>query len=184
MPAKDKVRKKYLKIRKNKYFSVKHSFFKPLLNLVKKTGKRRISLYYPSNYEVDTLVLLKTLSKKKKFTTLLPKILPNGQMKFVKWKFLDPLEVNKFGFLEPKVNSGSVKPDIIIMPILVFDKHLNRLGYGKGYYDKFLNNYINKQKKVLTIGLAFSFQRYKKLPISKFDVKLNYILTEKGIWNF
>ena len=70
------------------------------------------------------------------------------------------------------------------MPILVFDKHLNRLGYGKGYYDKFLNNYINKQKKVLTIGLAFSFQRYKKLPISKFDVKLNYILTEKGIWNF
>ena len=82
------------------------------------------------------------------------------------------------------MNSGSVKPDIIIMPILAFDKHLNRLGYGKGYYDKFLNNYINKQKKVLTIGLAFSFQRYKKLPISKFDVKLNYILTEKGIWNF
>ena len=70
------------------------------------------------------------------------------------------------------------------MPILAFDKFLNRIGYGKGYYDKFLNNYINKKKDVLTIGLAFSFQRYKKLPISKFDVKINYILTEKGVWNF
>ena len=65
MPSKDKVRKKYLQIRKNKYFSVKHSFFNPLLNLVKKTGKRRISLYYQSNYEVDTLKLFEILKKKK-----------------------------------------------------------------------------------------------------------------------
>ena len=105
-------------------------------------------------------------------------------MKFIKWKFHDPLEVNKFGFLEPKVNGKGIKPDIVVMPILAFDKFLNRIGYGKGYYDKFLNNYINKKKDVLTIGLAFSFQRYKKLPISKFDVKINYILTEKGVWNF
>ena len=87
MSAKDKVRKKYLKIRKKKYFSVKQSFFKPLLNLIRKTRKRRISLYYPSNYEVDTRILLKILSKKKNFITLLPKILPNGKMKFIKWKF-------------------------------------------------------------------------------------------------
>ena len=56
---------------------------------------------------------------------------------------------------------------------IAFDKFKNRLGYGKGYYDKFLSEYILKKKDILTIGVAFSFQQYKKLPTSKFDIKLN-----------
>jgi len=52
------------------------------------------------------------------------------------------------------------------------------LGYGKGYYDKFLK----KNKNITTIGVAFSFQKYNKITTSKHDVKLNYILTEKGIF--
>ena len=65
-----------------------------------------------------------------------------------------------------------------IVPLLAYDKFKNRLGYGKGYYDKFLK----KKKNILTIGLAFSFQKFNKIKISKFDVKLNNILTEKGIF--
>ena len=70
----------------------------------------------------------------------------------------------------------------MVVPLLAFDKFKNRLGYGKGYYDKFLSEYILKKKDILIIGVAFSFQQYKKLPTSKFDIKLNYILTEKGLF--
>ena len=96
----------------------------------------------------------------------------------------DPLKVNEYGFLEPVVIRQTTNPDIIILPLLAYDGSRNRLGYGKGYYDKFLGKYIKKNKKILTIGLAFSFQKYKKIPTSALDVKLDYILTEKGIFNF
>ena len=55
----------------------------------------------------------------------------------------------------------------------------NRLGYGKGFYDKYLNKYIRRYKKILTIGVAFSFQKHHNLPVNKYDAKLDYILTEK-----
>ena len=64
------------------------------------------------------------------------------------------------------------------MPLLAYDKKNNRLGYGKGYYDHYLNN---QKKKIKTIGIAFSFQETKEIPINKHDVKMDYILTEKGL---
>ena len=64
--------------------------------------------------------------------------------------------------------------------MLAFDKKNNRLGYGGGFYDRYLNKYIRNDKKVLTIGVAFSFQKYNKIPVNKNDKKMNFILTEKG----
>ena len=58
--------------------------------------------------------------------------------------------------------------------------HNNRLGYGGGYYDRYIEK-IKKIKKILTIGLAFSFQKVKKIPINSYDMKLDFILTEKYI---
>mgnify|MGYP006229422895 FL=1 len=68
------------------------------------------------------------------------------------------------------------------MPLLAFDKFKNRLGYGKGFYDKFLKKNDKNKSKVISIGVAFSFQKYHKLPVNNKDVKLDYILTEKGIF--
>ena len=75
----------------------------------------------------------------------------------------------------------SVIPSIMLIPLLAFDKDKNRLGYGKGYYDKYLFKYIKTHKNILTVGVAFSFQKYNKLPVNKKDFKLNFIITEKGI---
>ena len=61
-------------------------------------------------------------------------------------------------------------------------KKKNRLGYGKGFYDRYLKKYLKKNNNILTIGIAFSFQKYHTLPTSNKDVNLNYILTEKGIF--
>ena len=70
----------------------------------------------------------------------------------------------------------------MIVPILTFDKNKYRLGYGKGFYDRYLNKYLKKFSNIMTVGIAFSFQKHHKLPIDKNDVKLDYILTEKGIY--
>ena len=182
MLSKEKLRKKYINNRKKQYFKTKENCFKPLINFITRKQIKKISLYYPSNYEFDTLKLFQILKKRDSIKTLLPIILNNNSMKFVNWKFSDPLLVNKFGFLEPATNEKRIIPDLILVPIVAFDKFKNRLGYGKGYYDRILRKYLLKNPKIITIGLAFSFQKYKKIPISKFDVKLNYIFTEKGLY--
>ena len=102
-------------------------------------------------------------------------------MHFVEWKYLDPLRVNKFGMLEPSFKNKTIIPNFMLVPLLAFDSSNNRLGYGKGFYDRFLNKFLIKKNKITTIGIAFSFQKYNKLPTSNFDIKLDYILTEKGM---
>ena len=88
------------------------------------------------------------------------------------------LFLNNYGIPEPKISKKLV-PSVMLVPLLAFDENKNRLGYGKGYYDKFLEKFRNR--KILTIGVAFSFQKYNNLPTNKKDIKLNYIITEKGI---
>ena len=83
--------------------------------------------------------------------------------------------------LEPYFRSKSLVPNALLVPLLAFDDKNNRLGYGKGYYDKYLGKYLKSNKNILTIGVAFSFQKYNKIPTTRSDVKLDYILTEKGI---
>ncbi len=92
------------------------------------------------------------------------------------------MQVNKYGILEPILTNNQVNPDVILIPLLVYDDKKNRLGYGKGYYDKFLSHFLKKNKDILTLGIAFSFQKYKKIPTSKHDIKLDNIITEKGIF--
>jgi 5-formyltetrahydrofolate cyclo-ligase len=177
------IRKKALVNRKKKYFEISSEFFYPLMQLLKKQKKNTIntlSLYYPSNYEVNVLNIFQII-KKIKIKTLLPVIKPNNQMKFVEWQHLDPLKVNEFGMLEPCLANKPLVPDFMLVPLLAFDNNNNRLGYGKGFYDKFLNKFLKNKKIIITIGVAFSFQKYNKLPVSNLDIKLDYILTEKGI---
>ena len=70
-----------------------------------------------------------------------------------------------------------------MVPLVAFDNHLNRIGYGKGYYDRSLKK-INKIKKnKIFLGIAYSFQKCKKIPVNNYDFKLDYVFTEKGIIN-
>jgi 5-formyltetrahydrofolate cyclo-ligase len=183
MQQKIAIRKKALVNRKKKYFEISSQFFYPLIHFLKKKKKNNtstLSLYYPSNFEVNVLNLFR-LIKKIKIKTLLPITKPNNQMRFVEWQDLDPLRVNEFGMLEPCLIKKPLVPNFMLVPLLAFDNNNNRLGYGKGFYDKFLNKFLKNKKKIITIGVAFSFQKYNKLPVSNLDIKLDYILTEKGI---
>ena len=73
-----------------------------------------------------------------------------------------------------------VKPNIFLIPLVAFDKELNRLGYGGGYYDRLLKKKENIN--IIKIGLALSCQKVIKVPTDKFDKKLDYIVTERNLY--
>ena len=183
MQQKKLVRKKYYLLRKKKYYEINKDFFTPFINLVKlkfKKKKFKLALYYPSSFEINVLKLL-NFNYIDNQNILLPIIKENNSMNFFPWKKNKVLQVNKFGMVEP-IKSKSYVPEVMLVPLLVFDNYKYRLGYGKGFYDSYLNKYLKKFKNILTVGVAFSFQKHHKLPINNKDVKLNYILTERGIY--
>ncbi len=182
MDKKKIIRRKYFLKRRKNYFEINESFFYPLIKLLKKkykNKKKNIAIYYPSSYEVNTLKIL-NIDYFRKFNFLLPIIQKNKSMDFYLWKKLDILYINDYGIPEP-IKSSKVTPSIVLVPLLAFDKKKNRVGYGKGFYDKYFNKYLNFQKKILTVGVAFSFQKHNKIPTKKYDFQLDYIITEKGI---
>lgn len=184
MQNKDILRKKYFSIRKKKYFEIKSTFFNPLIRLIKKKYYKKninLSSYYPASFEVNVLRLFDA-NFKNKVKTFLPVLKKNNSMNFYQWNNNDILKVNKFGMLEPFAHLNQIIPSIILVPLLAFDSKKNRLGYGKGFYDRYLKKYLKKNKNILTIGIAFSCQKHHKLPVSNYDIRLNYILTEKGIF--
>ena len=176
---KNKLREKVLKIRKNLSKKNCKINFNKVFYLVKKSNlKNSIGGYFPVNYEIDDLEILKEF-KKKNYQISLPVIKKNFDMDFYKWSYREPLKINKYGIPEPE-SKFLVYPDIILVPIVAFDNNLNRLGYGAGYYDRLISK-LSKKKKLLKIGLAFSVQRVDNIPTNKHDKKLDYIVTEKYI---
>ena len=101
---------------------------------------------------------------------------------FKKYCIGDELKKGKFGVMEP-VNSQTYFPDIIFVPCLAFDENGFRLGYGGGYYDKSIANLYSIKHKFISIGLAYEEQKVKNVVHDDLDQKLNYILTEKQLYN-
>ena len=135
---KSKLRKKILKVREK--FNTKNIQlnFNQIIKILKKEKitNKIIGGYYPVNFEIDDLTLLRKF-KKNRFNISLPIIKKNFQMDFYLWSFSEPLKINKYGIPEPE-SKNIVYPDVLLIPLVAFDKNLNRLGYGGGYYDRFI----------------------------------------------
>jgi len=176
---KTKIRKINLNLRKKKYSSKIKINFNSLAKILKKKKfkKKVVGGYYAYNYEIDVMQILKKFEKKNYFITL-PKIGKNSEMNFYNWSNKEPLNINKYGIPEPISNEINY-PDILLVPLVAYDKNFNRIGYGGGFYDRYINR-LQKIKKIITIGIAYSFQKVKKIPINKYDIKLDIIITEKG----
>ena len=176
---KSEIRKKILKLRKESHSKDLQINFKSIVKILKKKGykKKIIGGYYSYNYEAS---VMSTLAKfeKLRYMISLPKIGKNYSMDFFVWSSKDPLIINKYGIPEPITNS-IIYPDILLVPLIAYDKDYNRIGYGGGYYDRYIQK-IKKLKKIITIGIAFSYQKVKKIPIEKNDIKLDFIITEKN----
>ena len=173
---KTEIRKKILGIRRKnneKKFQINFQDISRILQKSKSVGKI-VGAYYPYNFEVDTTKILKEFEKKK-YLISLPKIKKNFQMDFFQWSSNEPLSINKYGIPEP-ISGKVIYPDILLVPIVAFDKNFNRIGYGGGFYDRYIKR-VKKNKNIITIGLAYSFQKVKKIQINDNDMKLNFIVT-------
>lgn len=142
-----------------------------------------ILTYVSTNIEVDTIELINHSLKNNKKVAV-PYCIENTRyMKFYFINSIDELEKRTFGVLEPIANKENELKDfsnsICIVPALAFDKNGYRLGYGKGYYDRFLSSYTSK-----TIGLCYESCICNQLPTGKFDKKVDTLITNKNTYNF
>ncbi len=177
---KSEIRKKILKIRARTDKRNLSIDFRNILEILKKNvfKNKIIGGYYPYNYEIDAIEILEKFEKLN-YQISLPKIKKNFEMDFFKWSTRYPLSINKYGIPEP-ISDKILYPDILLVPLVAFDKNFNRIGYGGGFYDRYIDK-LRKNKKIITIGLAYTFQKVKKVPINKYDIKLDFIVTEKKI---
>ncbi|CAM3665213.1 5-formyltetrahydrofolate cyclo-ligase [Erysipelothrix urinaevulpis] len=133
-----------------------------------------IALFASFNHEVNLWPVIEGLWKQKKI--YLPRV--NGKtMDFYRVQSREDLRESSFGILEPKEYCEIVCKtciDIIVVPMLAFDLNLYRIGYGGGYYDRFLKDYNG-----YALGIAYSFQAIDYIPIESHDVKCDNIMTEK-----
>ena len=146
---------------------------------------REVGLYYPISNEISPLVFIKYF-KDNNITTSLPVVDRNSNsMVFKKWFKKEKLQKSHIGTYEPLRTNKTILPQIIVVPMLMFDRKLNRLGYGAGYYDKSISTlkryFDKKQKNFITIGLAYSEQETKTIPYESHDQRLDFIVTEKEI---
>lgn len=166
-----KAKRKELSNDKVKKYS--HIICKKIIESKEFKKAKNIMIYSSIQNEVDLSELTSVKGKTFSYPLCLKDykmlaLIPNDDKSF---------KIGTYGIKEPiKSKSRLMKDiDLIIVPLVAFDDNLNRLGNGKGYYDRFI-----KDKKCLKIGVGYSFQKLKEVPINQFDEKLDIIYSEKG----
>ncbi len=140
-----------------------------------------IVLCYSSvNDEVNTDLIIKKSLKDGKITALPRCINNNGVMKYFVINSVSDVKKGMFGISEPDINCKELidfNNSVCIVPALSFDKHGYRLGYGKGFYDRFLENY-----SFISVGLCYNDLIVSNLPKNEFDRKVDAVISENGIF--
>ena len=99
------------------------------------------------------------------------------------WSFGAPLRSGVWGIREPPVEAPEVFPDILLVPLLAFDRTGHRIGYGAGYYDMTIAE-LRAKKPVVAIGIAFAAQEIAAVPTTPRDARLDLVLTERDVIDF
>lgn len=140
-------------------------------------NSKSIFCYCSMGSEVYTYDILKAALKDGKKVAV-PKVLSNeGIMAAIKIENLDTLRPGRYNINEPCSNDEAKDVDLAIVPGLLFNKRGYRVGYGKGFYDRYL-----KGKNLLSIGICFEFQITDLDFQNEFDIPVDYICTEKSIY--
>lgn len=138
--------------------------------------------YFPSNNEVNTKPVINSLLKSG-VKVALPRVIDSNKslMKFYYITSIEDVVPGYMGIYEPDINickEAISKPDIVIVPGVAFDKNLNRIGYGKGYYDIYFSN---SDKNSLKIAFSFDCQLLDNIDTDDNDVKMDVIITESRV---
>jgi 5-formyltetrahydrofolate cyclo-ligase len=142
-----------------------------------------VSGFSPFRTEISPLPLLRRLADAG-VSLALPVIVGRGQpLTMRSWSFGAPLVSGVWGIRQPTADAPEVFPDILIVPLLAFDRRGYRLGYGGGFYDRTIAR-LRAMKPVTAIGIAFAAQQIDEVPVSPRDERLDLVLTEGGSIDF
>lgn len=133
-----------------------------------------VGAYHAVGSEVKTDLIVSEARKQGKIICL-PRV-QESRISFYEFVLEDGLVKGRFGIMEPPPDARPALPEILIVPGVAFDRDGYRLGYGKGYYDRFLS-----ESTTTSIGLAYSFQVIEKIPSSPHDKRMNALVTEKEL---
>jgi 5-formyltetrahydrofolate cyclo-ligase len=133
--------------------------------------------YSPINSEVDPFPLMRALAGKGATLALPVVIARDHTLIFRAWEVNEALVRGQYGILQPSSDAAEVDPDIVLVPLAAFDRAGHRIGYGRGYYDRTLQN-LRAIKKITVIGVAFAVQEIDMAPALPHDEQLDCVLTE------
>jgi 5-formyltetrahydrofolate cyclo-ligase len=144
--------------------------------------------YLPIGSEADVKPLLTKLCQLG-CTCLLPVVTDvDEKLTFRKWQPGDSLVLSNLGISEPVACQPAGDPNTLLVPLLAFDMQGYRLGYGGGYYDRTLKMLRSKARdsnqKLLVIGVCFAGQRVESVPHDEFDQRIDFVITEEGLYKF
>ncbi|MEL7040311.1 MAG: 5-formyltetrahydrofolate cyclo-ligase [Pseudomonadota bacterium] len=137
-----------------------------------------VAAYLPIGSEIDPRPLMMKLAAANAKLAL-PCVQDDGSMVYRAYRRGDMLEQRPFGLLEPNPEVPEVSPTLVLTPLLGFDRSGNRIGYGKGHYDRALAK-LREQGRVFVCGLAFWGQEVDAVPAEPHDVPLDWVMTERG----
>jgi len=142
-----------------------------------------VSGFMPLKNEINPLPLMRKLGERGAQLAL-PAIIGRGKPLAMRaWAWGDPVIPGVWGIREPKPDAAEVEPDILLVPLVAFDRAGHRVGYGAGYYDLTLVR-LRAGKQITAVGLAFAVQEIPGVPTTKRDARLDLVLTEKEIIDF
>ena len=137
-----------------------------------------IAGYWPVGDEIDPLPLLRRLAKS--HVCALPVVESGRALSFRAWAFDVPPAAGRYGIPSPPLDSPVVLPDILLVPLLAFDRTGHRLGYGGGHYDATLAA-LRAERPIYAVGLAYAGQEVARVPADARDQRLDAVLTEQGL---
>ena len=143
-------------------------------------GRAAVSGYWPMGSELDLRPLLKKLHERGNRLCLPVVVRSGARLSFRLWQPGDELEPAGFGTQVPAESQPDVIPNVLLVPLLAFDREGYRLGYGGGFYDRTLAHWREK-RDILAIGIAFAGQEMSAVPRGKHDQALDLIATEEEI---
>jgi 5-formyltetrahydrofolate cyclo-ligase len=139
-----------------------------------------VSGFMPMKTEINPLPLMRKLAEAGA-TLALPVVAGRGKPLTMRaWLWGEPLGSGVWGIREPKPQAPQVDPDILLVPLLIFDRAGYRLGYGGGYYDRTIAG-LRARKTVTAVGIAFAAQEVPSVPVTPRDVRLDLVLTERDV---
>jgi 5-formyltetrahydrofolate cyclo-ligase len=140
-----------------------------------------VSGFMPLKSEINPLPLMQKLSAAGARLAL-PRIVGRGSpLSMRAWEFGADLDRGQWGIREPKADAPEVDPDVVLVPLLAFDRAGYRLGYGAGYYDMTIKRLRALKPVVTAIGVAFAVQEVPKVPATPRDERLDLVLTEREV---